>query len=380
MLPATTAVQSKIQRRPRVLVVDDEPGLVELLNDVAESLDCKVSVAHTVAQARKLLSGGTFELLLTDVHLPDGDGLSLLATLRRHQPSAGAIVMTGSPSVEGAVTALRGGAIDFLAKPFNNDQIVDRLSKALQRQSIQAKQDKRLVRLREAVKRLGAARRMVSQKVDLLCNDLVSAYGELSRQMDSVRTQESFRKHIEQARDLEQLLCHTMDWLLRQLGYANVALWLAGDDGEFQLGAYMKYTIPGDEVLSSAMRNGLLPGVARDGFAHVTGESLRSRLEPEEYKILSGQDILSISCPYLGEALAAIIFFRDAASNFTENDEATLKAIAPIFATALATIVRDPAQGGSEEGDGPFADDDPSPRDRKRDRDDWWKRGEPPPF
>jgi FixJ family two-component response regulator len=378
MLPATTAVQSKVRRSPRVLVVDDEPGLVELLNDVVESLDCKVTVAHTVAQAKKLLANGPFELLLTDVHLPDGDGLSLLTTLRRYQPTASAIVMTGSPSVEGAVTALRGGAIDFVAKPFNNDQIVDRVSKALQRQSIQAKQDKRLVRLRDAVKRLGAARRMVSQKVDLLCNDLVSAYGELSKQMDSVRTQESFRKHIEQSKDLEQLLCHTMDWLLRQLGYANVALWLAGEDGEFQLGAYMKYTIAGDEIISSAMRNGLLPGTVKDGFAHVTGESLRGRLEADELEVLASQDILSISCTYLGEALAAVVFFRDATSSFNENDEVTLKAIAPIFATALATIVRDPNQAGDEGGDGPFADDDP--REGKRHRDDWWKRGEPPPF
>src|SRR5882757_9870586 len=110
MLPATTAVQTKT-RRPRVLVVDDEPGLVELLNEVVGGvggLHCKVTVARTIAQAKKMLVGDSFELLLTDVNLPDGDGLSLLNTLRRHQPTASAIVMTGSPSVEGAVTALRG--------------------------------------------------------------------------------------------------------------------------------------------------------------------------------------------------------------------------------------------------------------------------------
>ena len=94
---------------------------------------------------------------------------------------------------------------------------------------------------------------MVSQKVDLLCNDLVSAYSDLSKQLDSVRTQENFRKQIDVATDLEQLLCHTMDWLLRQVGNSNVALWLAGDDGAFQLGAYMKHTIAGDDTVSNAM-------------------------------------------------------------------------------------------------------------------------------
>jgi hypothetical protein len=233
-----------------------------------------------------------------------------------------------------------------------------------------------LNRLRDAVKRLGIARQMVAKKVDLLCNDLVSAYGELSRQLDMVRTQENFRKQIEPAKDLEQMLCHTMDWLLRQLGHSNIALWLAGDDGEFQLGAYMKYTIPGEDPVASGMQTGILPGAVRDGFVHINSEGLRGRLKPDEYAALAGQDFLTISCAYLGEPLAAMIFFRDEASAFTENDEATLKAIAPIFATALATIVRDPSQDNF--GDGPFADDD-EPRDGKR-GDDWWKRGEPPPF
>ena len=71
---------------------------------------------------------------------------------------------------------------------------------------------------------------MVSKKVDLLCNDLIAAYGELSRQLEAVRTTEAFRGAISAIADLEQLLCHTMDWLLRQMGYANVAIWLASDE------------------------------------------------------------------------------------------------------------------------------------------------------
>jgi FixJ family two-component response regulator len=381
MQPGTTVVQQTKNRQPKILVVDDEPGFVELVNDVVEGLDCKVTVARTLAQAKKMLAGDSYELLLTDLHLPDGDGMSLLPTLRRHHPCASAIIMTGAPSVEGAVSALRSGAVDFVAKPFDNQHLIDRVRKALDQQSLVARQEKRLVRLRDAVKRLGTARRLVSKKVDLLCNDLVSAYGELSRQLDGVRTQENFRKHIDQSKDLEQLLCHTMDWLLRQLGYANVALWLAGDDGEFQLGAYMKYSITGDDTVASAMQNGLLPGLIKDGFIHATGEDLKGQLEREEYKIFSAQDIVGLSCTYLGESLAAIIFFRDGMAPFNEADEATLKAIGPIFATALATVVRDPANEVDGEGDGPYADDEPgNSRESRKRADDWWKRGEPPPF
>jgi FixJ family two-component response regulator len=379
MLSSLPTLPTKVKHRPRVLVVDDEQGLLDVVAEVVGSMECTVTVAKTLAQAKRKLLGECFELLVTDLNLPDGDGMSLLTTLRRHQPTATAIVITGSPSVDTAITALRSGAIDFVPKPFSHDQLVDRVRKALDRQSILSRQEKRLVRLRDAVKKLGIARRMVSKKVDLLCNDLVSAYGELSKQLDTVRTEESFRKHVDPSTDLEQLLCHSMDWLLRQLGNANVAIWLAGDDGEFQLGAYMKHTIAGDDTVSNAMRNCLLPATSRAGFLHQRGEELRGRLKKDEFKILCGQDIVSLSATYLGEPLAAIILFREAASPFTDLDEATLRAIMPIFATALATVVRDPNLPAGSEGDGPFMDENDQ-SNGGRDAGDWWKRGEPPPF
>jgi FixJ family two-component response regulator len=376
MLSTTQALANKNKHRPRVLVVDDEQGLLDVVSDVVAGMDCTVAVAKTIAQAKRKLTGEAFELLVTDVNLPDGDGMSLLTTMRRHQPTATAIVITGSPSVDGAISALRGGAVDFVPKPFNHAQLVDHVRKALDRQNVISRQEKRLVRLRDAVKKLGVARRTVSQKVDLLCNDLISAYSELSQQLDSVRTQESFRKDIAACTDLEQLLCHTMDWLLRRLGNSNVAIWLAGDDGAFQLGAYMKHTIAGDDNVSQAMLSAVLPITTRDGFMHTRSEELRNRMKKEEFQTLAGQDMISISATYLGEPLAAIILFRDAATPFTEADEAAIKAISPVFANALATVVRDPNLPTDGE-DGPWADDE---RPGNKDAGDWWKRGEAPPF
>src|SRR5205823_5756816 len=173
-------------------------------------------------------------------------------------PRASAIVITGQPTMDGAIDAIRQGAVDFLPKPFSADALLTRVNKALAVQAAGAKVQRRLDRLRDAVKRLNEARRLVSKKVDLLCNDLIGAYGELSKQLDVVRTQEGFRKLMADAKDLEQMLCHAMDWLLRQLGYSNVAIWLAGEDAEYQLGAYMKYTIPGEPALTEALKDGLL--------------------------------------------------------------------------------------------------------------------------
>lgn len=374
---------------PRVLIVDDEPNLVEVIGDVVgRGMGCRIVSASTLAQAHKILANQPIELLVADVNLPDGDGTSLLPALREHQPHASAIVITGSPRLDDAISAIRGGAVDFVPKPFTQAHLVERIRKALEGQALLARQEKRLDKLRDAVRRLNESRRLISKKVDLLCNDLVGAYGELSRQLDCVRTQEGFRKYVANAKDLEQLLCHAMDWLLRQIGYANVGVWLAAEDGEFQLGAYMKYTVAGEQILTDAIKRALLPRAVRDAMVRVRGEELQDKLTPQEMHLLKGQDVLAVNCTYLGESLAALVFFRDAKSPFTADDESLLKQVSPIFAVALASVVRGAEGDEGPEGETPFFDGqggaekpDPKPK-KKNDKDaaDWWKRGEDPPF
>jgi hypothetical protein len=303
--------------------------------------------------------------------------------------------------MDGAISAIQGGAVDFLPKPFDHSMLVDRVRKALDKQAMLAREERRFDRLREAVKRLNASRRVISKKVDLLCNDLVTAYGELSKQLDGVRTQEGFRKYIETAKDLEQLLCHAMDWLLRQMGYCNVAVWLTAEDGDFQLGAYMKYTAAGEPLLTDAMKRVILPMAVRDTLVHTKGDELKEKFTPQEAALYKGQDILAVNCTYLGDSLAALVFFRDAKSPFENEFESLLKQVSPIFAVALASVVRgteheadyddeeagpffDKGEGASSDGGTAESEDDQPKRNNKKrpkeDPADWWKRGETPPF
>jgi DNA-binding response OmpR family regulator len=388
MTPVRQPPQTATTASPRVLVVDDEFDVVDFVSDtLGRNVDCRLTSATTFAQAGQVIESQPVDLLIVDLNLPDGDGAELLAALRKRHPLASAIVVTGAPSVATAVSALRHGAVDFLAKPFTNDEFLRCVRTALHRNTVYAKSESRIDRLRVAVRRLNDARRLVTRKVDLLCNDLVAAYGDLSRQLDLVRTTESFRGVVVSSGDLEQMLCHAMDWMLREIGYANVAIWLAGPDPDFQLGAYMKYTISGEPALTEAMRNGLLQILRRDGMIHLGADEAAKILTPNESQHLRNQTILAIHCTYLGESLAGIVLFRDGAKPFTPDDAATLRAIAPVFAITLATMVRseldeDSESGDEENSDGPLMDepDDSSPRRRKKDDSDWWKRGEPPPF
>jgi FixJ family two-component response regulator len=386
-MPAVaTKLKPQATTKPRVLIVDDEPELTELVRDmVVKHVDCRVVVATSLKEAKKLMSSESVEVLVADLHLPDGDGMSLLPALRERQPSSSAIIITGKPSLDGAITALRGGAVDFVPKPFSATQIVERVQLAIARQADAFKRERRVDRLRDAVRRLNESRKMISKKVDLLCNDLVGAYGELSQQMDTVRFEEGFRKHVKGAEDLEQFLCHAMDWLLRHVGYSNVAVYLAADDGAFQLGAYMKYTIAGEPIVTDSAKRVLVPMATKSSLIHLSGKDLADRMTSKEIETFKNTDILGVNCTYLGESLASLIFFRDERAPFTEDDVKLLKQVSPIFALELASIVRDVDEDGETPFDDAEFDGGTKPPEKKKgkgkpDAADWWKRGEEPPF
>lgn len=361
---------------PRILVVDDEPALIELVDEIVRRhVPCRMITAQSVEEARRALERENISLLLADMNLPDGDGSALVPELQRRNPLAQAIVITGAPTVDRAIHAMRQGAVDFIPKPFAADQIIQRVEKALARHAASARTDRRMQRLRDAVRRLSEARRTVGKQVDLLCNDLIGAYGDLSRQLNDIRAQESFRKYIGRTNDLEQMLCHSMDWLLRQLGYSNVAIWLASDDQEFQLGAYMKHTLPGEDAMTAAMKDGLVRRTVQGGWLLLNGDDVQQQLSEAELDYLADQSILGVNCTYLGECLAVIVLFRNGNDPFTQEHAAMVRQISPLFAAALAEVVRK-ARNEESGRDG----DDYADPDGGDDSADWWKRGEPPPY
>jgi len=104
---------------PVVLVVDDEPDLVELVTLTLSRMQLATQSAGDVASAKKHLKGQTFDLVLTDMRLPDGDGLDLLEWMSANCPGVPCAVITAHGNVESAVRALKLGAFDFVSKPLD---------------------------------------------------------------------------------------------------------------------------------------------------------------------------------------------------------------------------------------------------------------------
>src|ERR1022692_5207847 len=105
--------------KPAVLVVDDEPDLCELLSITLERMHLSPRTAASVAEAQRMLKTEPFDLCLTDMQLPDGDGLDLVKWIQQNSPNVPVAVITAHGNRESAVRALKLGASDFVSKPLD---------------------------------------------------------------------------------------------------------------------------------------------------------------------------------------------------------------------------------------------------------------------
>jgi two-component system response regulator PilR (NtrC family) len=105
--------------KPSVLIVDDEPDLLELVSLTLSRMSMLTRTAADVGSAQKLLKSEHFDLCLTDMRLPDGDGLDLVGWIQEYYPQVPVAVITAHGNVESAVRALKLGAFDFVSKPLD---------------------------------------------------------------------------------------------------------------------------------------------------------------------------------------------------------------------------------------------------------------------
>ena len=116
---------------PLALVIDDEPDIRELLTLTLGRMNVETETAANIAGAKTRLKARRFDLCLTDMRLPDGDGLQLVAWMQRHAAGVPVAVITAHGNIETAVQALKLGAFDFVSKPLKLDNLRSIVNNAL---------------------------------------------------------------------------------------------------------------------------------------------------------------------------------------------------------------------------------------------------------
>ncbi len=126
-----------------ILVVDDEPNYLIVISELLGEEGFETITADNGAKALKLVRGADIDLVLTDMQMPDMDGFALLEAVKSSRPEMPVIMITAYGEVEKAVRAMRSGAFNYITKPFNNDELLASINKALEHSAL-AQENRRL--------------------------------------------------------------------------------------------------------------------------------------------------------------------------------------------------------------------------------------------
>lgn len=121
----------------KILLVDDQRLFRDVHTDILTSAGHEVIAVASTAEARSALATGLVELMVTDLVLPESDGINLLQTTRAEHPDVPVVLMTGVDRVEPALRALKGGAADYLVKPVLPEAMLHAVARALQERGLQ---------------------------------------------------------------------------------------------------------------------------------------------------------------------------------------------------------------------------------------------------
>lgn len=145
----------------KTLIVDDEPDIRELLTITLQRMDIPSKAAADLREARELLAQEDFDLCLTDMRLPDGNGLELVEHIQQSYPDLPVAVITAHGSMETAIDALKTGAFDFVTKPVDLESLRNLVSNALKLAAKRSQtgqsiigESEQIIKLRKTIKKL----------------------------------------------------------------------------------------------------------------------------------------------------------------------------------------------------------------------------------
>ena len=124
------------KKEARILVVDDEKQVADVLVDYLSNLGYQTVAAYSGYDALSKFKDGDFQLIITDLKMPEMDGMGLLEVVKGWDKRAMVIVITGYGTIESAVEAIKKGAYDFIPKPFKMEELEIIVNRALERHAL----------------------------------------------------------------------------------------------------------------------------------------------------------------------------------------------------------------------------------------------------
>ena len=332
-------------RKPvRLLLVDPDRRTARQIGQIAGDLRLEVVHAQNLAEARDHLLQAPVHLAMIESLLPDGSGLALAKLIRSDRKAATqTIMLTQQPTADLVIESIRGGAGDVLTKPLDRQEVTARLRQAMARWKSDFRLRRRVQLLRQSCKKLNKAREDISSQVDVLCNDLVTAYQELATQLQQAVQSTEYNGLIREELDIEALLHRTLEYLLEKAGPTNAAILLPATADEYTLSGYVNYdcTDEAADILWQYLSDVVAPKVAlRCSPIHLTNDDALSQWIGSDFAYLAERHVLAFPCQHEDEVLAVVVLFRDATQPYHDTVTEVCTSIAPVMGQHLAKVVK----------------------------------------
>lgn len=336
--PEITGMQRPDVRstEPRIVVCASQPETVTLaaLLEGAIGWDCRVSIDADELRSRLLADGCDV------VVIPARDcDEALAADLRRLQPHVSLVLASPHADMQEVMRAMRFGATDFLAGSLGADEVEDRILRAADRSREQADRERRARRLESIARRIDEA----DAPGDLppVTSTPTSSLDEGS--LDRVAMRSEFRTLLRQELDVEDLLRTALEYMLVKTGPTNAAVFLAGGDGRFGLGAYVNYEHPRRTM------EPMLQRLCDEACPRIAGEPDILRFDDaadfvRDCELEPGVDpdveMVAVPCSHDGECLAVLYLFRGSQEPFPDEVASVLDDLRGLLAEQLDRLIR----------------------------------------
>lgn len=156
--------------KARILIIDDDPSMRKTLSDILRTKGYEIVAAASGEEGLAMLGGDVVNIALVDLGLPDIPGLELLEKIKAGNPAVEAIILTGNATLDSAVTATQRGAFSYLLKPYDIDQLLLQVRRAIEKQEAEAQIHRRNEELQSSnaeLKTLQEIAQAISRTLDM---------------------------------------------------------------------------------------------------------------------------------------------------------------------------------------------------------------------
>lgn len=164
---------------PTILVIDDEKSVRDLVSIIIASRGYNVASAEDAVEGMKLVESLRPDLVLMDYMMPGVDGLTALGQIRAAYPDTYVIMFTGKGSEEIAVALMKGGASDYILKPFNNQNLIERIENVLKIRGVELRNRELLAEREKLLEEIKAWNQELEQRIQKESEDLRKAHAEV---------------------------------------------------------------------------------------------------------------------------------------------------------------------------------------------------------